>query len=574
MRISICYLFNSHLMNRYFFILFFTISFITIGYAQNTQENLIFKYLDYGKLSDKDYKNSIKKFRELILDCKNQGYYNVASMCYYNIGHLYLKQGQYELARTEFKQGIEIGEKSKEQSGTAINLAGLGWILQDLNSETLGNEYIQKGIALLESNKHYDEFKYMVLGKLYTISGFSKTNRSDSLEIRIININKAISSYNKSSSKYFSKDALLSESYISLASVKQDLGQYKAAIFNLRKAEYYNKLKIMHTSEVIYLGLTGNYMLIKEYDSAIIYGKRTLEILDKEGNDEPEVRLKLYGYMREAYKSIDNEEMFARYSSLYMYLENEINKSKLKVAGKINVENSMESEKKSMFDHSIFMILGSLLLLLLIGMIYYQRKHRQEVKAFKNFRKTIKEKREDGIASFPIKEFKHEEFISSDIPENQFFKGLEEKLEDKANLMPIQSIRLEEAISNETEKQLLKRLEKFEKKKGFTQKGITQSKLAGQLHTNVRYLSIVIKKYKKEKNFSTYLNILRINYIVDKIEKDNLYRKYKISYLADECGYPTSSSFTKAFSEITGVTPSAYINLLNQEEQGIGKITD
>jgi YesN/AraC family two-component response regulator len=495
---------------------------------------MVWQYLDYGKLSDKDPKTAEKKIKELIDQCKTQGYYNLASMSYSNIGHLYLKQGQYELARATFKQGIEIGSKSKEQSGKALNMGFMGWLLQDLNSETLGSEYITNGITLLESNKENDEFKYLVLGKLYTLLGFSKTNRPDSLKIRLYNINKALNNYHKASPQYFNKNALISENYINIASIHYDLNNYKEAINNLKKAESYNKLQINHTSGRIYLGLAGNYSKLQQYDSTIVYGNKALKYI----NNENEVSLELYGYMKNAYENKGNKEMAIKYLNLSQNLENKINKSKLKTAGKINEENSFYNKKYFKLTQLTFIALGFLLLCLLGGIIYYKKKHTKEAIAFRNFRQIMKEKQE-------------------------------QEFQTKIDLTP--NIRLEEAISNETEKQILKGLKKFENKAGFTQKGITQSKLAAQLHTNVRYLSIIIKKHKNE-NFSNYLNTLRINYIILKIEKDILYRKYKISYLADECGYPTPSAFTKAFNEITGVTPSSYISFLNQEERSINEI--
>jgi len=117
-------------------------------------------------------------------------------------------------------------------------------------------------------------------------------------------------------------------------------------------------------------------------------------------------------------------------------------------------------------------------------------------------------------------------------------------------------------ISEETKKQIMEGLELFEKQQLFREKGITQTKLAVRLKTNTKYLSVIIKHNKAE-NFSLYINRLRVSYIVEKLKTDTKYRKYKISYLADETGYATASSFTRTFRKIIGITPSAYINLQN-----------
>jgi len=77
------------------------------------------------------------------------------------------------------------------------------------------------------------------------------------------------------------------------------------------------------------------------------------------------------------------------------------------------------------------------------------------------------------------------------------------------------------------------------------------------LGTNTTYLSEVINKHKN-KNFNSYVNDLKIGYIINKIYTDPKYHTYKITYLADECGLPYSS-FVSAFKEYTGMTPSAFI---------------
>ncbi|MCJ7935657.1 MAG: helix-turn-helix domain-containing protein [Chryseobacterium sp.] len=116
-------------------------------------------------------------------------------------------------------------------------------------------------------------------------------------------------------------------------------------------------------------------------------------------------------------------------------------------------------------------------------------------------------------------------------------------------------------ISEEAVIQILEGLELFEKEQQYREKGITQGKLATRLQTNTKYLSLVIKNYKAE-NFNLYINKLRISYVVEKLADDPEYRKYKISYLADETGFATHSAFTRTFREITGATPSSYISSL------------
>jgi AraC-like DNA-binding protein len=43
------------------------------------------------------------------------------------------------------------------------------------------------------------------------------------------------------------------------------------------------------------------------------------------------------------------------------------------------------------------------------------------------------------------------------------------------------------------------------------------------------------------------------------------YLNYKISYLADESGFSSHSSFATVFKSITGIAPTTFIDLLNKD---------
>lgn len=117
-------------------------------------------------------------------------------------------------------------------------------------------------------------------------------------------------------------------------------------------------------------------------------------------------------------------------------------------------------------------------------------------------------------------------------------------------------------ISDKTEEEILEKLKKFENSKLFLDKQLRVASLAKQLDTNTRYLSSIINA-SKNKSFNAYINSLRIQYIVNKLNAEPKYRTYKISYLAEESGFASQSSFTTAFKEVTAHTPSAYIKKIS-----------
>lgn len=122
-------------------------------------------------------------------------------------------------------------------------------------------------------------------------------------------------------------------------------------------------------------------------------------------------------------------------------------------------------------------------------------------------------------------------------------------------------------ITLEKEVAILKQIEDFEYNKYFLDKNISISVLAAKFSINHRYLSYVVNKHKKC-DFATYVNELRVSYIVACLKNNPQYLKYKISYLADQCGFASHSRFTVTFKKITGYPPSTFIsNLKNEKEE-------
>lgn len=120
------------------------------------------------------------------------------------------------------------------------------------------------------------------------------------------------------------------------------------------------------------------------------------------------------------------------------------------------------------------------------------------------------------------------------------------------------------AIPLETEQAILQKLKRFESSNKFISNDMSLAVLAGQFETNTKYLSEIINKHYQD-NFNTYINKLRINFIIDKLKTDPNYMHYKISYLAEKCGFSSHSSFATVFKSITGIAPVTFIELLKEE---------
>jgi len=123
-------------------------------------------------------------------------------------------------------------------------------------------------------------------------------------------------------------------------------------------------------------------------------------------------------------------------------------------------------------------------------------------------------------------------------------------------------------LSQEIIDDLLRKLEKFERNKDYLNSNISLMALAKKFNTNSSYLSRVLNS-SKSINFSQYLNDLRIDYAVNQMKNDAVFRKYTIEAIATECGYNNSASFSRSFYKKTGLHPSYFINEIIKDQKAL-----
>lgn len=119
-------------------------------------------------------------------------------------------------------------------------------------------------------------------------------------------------------------------------------------------------------------------------------------------------------------------------------------------------------------------------------------------------------------------------------------------------------------VGREVTAAILPYLEKFEKNKMYLDKDISLVKLASYLHTNTKYTSLIIAQHRG-KNIPTYIRDLKVDYIVDKLKKNELgFRKFTNEALAREAGFGSTQIFTKAFIARMELSPTYFIKELNK----------
>jgi len=113
---------------------------------------------------------------------------------------------------------------------------------------------------------------------------------------------------------------------------------------------------------------------------------------------------------------------------------------------------------------------------------------------------------------------------------------------------------------------ILHKLQLFEKSNKFVKKNYTLNVLAKELKTNSSYLSKIIN-CSKEVNFPNYINKLRIDYAIDKLKVDPVFRNYTVQAIAEEVGFNKAQSFSTAFQKQTEISIVYFITQINESNK-------
>ncbi len=112
--------------------------------------------------------------------------------------------------------------------------------------------------------------------------------------------------------------------------------------------------------------------------------------------------------------------------------------------------------------------------------------------------------------------------------------------------------------SDKTVDEILQKLKNLEAQEFYLNPKYNLYATAKKIETNTTYLSSILNTHKKM-TFTEYLNNLRIQYTLARLEDDKKFRMYTIKAIAKEVGYKSHGSFSRAFKAKTGENPSTYL---------------
>lgn len=299
-----------------------------------------------------------------------------------------------------------------------------------------------------------------------------------------------------------------------------NIGNVLAAYFYLGKA--YDGLGKKAKAAENFIRVDSIYKITKEISTEFIDG---------------------YPYLITYYKNIRDKENQLKYITAYMIIDStlqknyrELNKLVFKeydtphlIADKESLITSLNNDKIKTYWGLGFLFLTTIGV---GGFAVHQYRIKKQYRS--RFEKIIKESNINGNS-----EFRKENTI-------------------KNNAIKIEDIGIAEELIN----QILEKLNRFEKNKGYLESNITVQILSTTFETNTKYVSKIVNAYKG-KSFTQYINDLRIEYAISQLQENNKLRKYTVQALALEFGFNNAESFSTAFYKKTGIKPTYFIKELD-----------
>ena len=417
----------------------------------------------------------------------------------------------------------DVAEKSSDPEMMAQGYGSIANLYSHLNLTEKARPYLNKAIQQIERMPPGDKkfrlkaLSHLELGNLdLNDKNYTGANNNYKQSLQQFNLVK-----NMDRSNYHYRRSLYN-----IGNSYKYLRQKDSAEIYLTKALAKKGHEEADLKYFINASLAEVYSLRGEYKRSI----DTLQALLKDPEfDIIALKTDIYLTLARDYEKIGDNANYTLYNEKHLALRDTVKNNELKAINTaFNVEQKDFSESiQESEKNNRWLVYGIISIVLIsLSIIIYINK---------------KKKRERLLYQSIIIKLKTQAEILLDAQENT-----------EEDTRPIYSV----PASVETD--ILEGLEKFEESEGFRNSKLTVSMLAVELKTNPAYLSAVIKS-QKNKNFNTYINELRIRYICHKIHTHREYEKYKISYLAEDCGFTSHSAFSTVFKKVTGISPSVFL---------------
>jgi AraC-like DNA-binding protein len=519
-------------------------SLIAIQYANAYLEKAVIKedtlHIAFGyflkSMIEGDEKIKLHTYDTIIELTKNFKNKNFPSIAYYDKGAYYHNKRMFKPALDNYLLALTYNDGSIKENLDFLLKSAIGNLKNRINDnqEALklfkeNWEFVLKNNFIESSPDHYFQVLFSLTDSYRKNDSLTVADKFNKLGLKeSINLKDSINYY------HFVLNQGLIDFY---------LKKYDSSKFNIEKGLEY--LITINDNPNIAVGYYYRAMLnlqINNEEKAVRDFKRVDSIFQITNDILPEIK-DSYTYLIDYYKKnsdLENQLFYIErliqvdeiLTENFKYLSKNITQNydiptlllqKQNIINQLNKENELHKKIK-------YFTLLLALITAIFGVYQYFR------------RKSVKRK--------------FNELMNKQIPDATIFTENEKSQLNKIESdIPIEIINL-----------ILSSLSSFETNKDFLDKKITLNSLAKKINTNSTYLSKVINT-QVGMSFSNYLKKIRVEYALQSLKENKVYTKYSIKVLAEEFGFNSAESFTKAFYKELGIYPSEFIKNLIKTRQ-------
>jgi AraC-like DNA-binding protein len=291
------------------------------------------------------------------------------------------------------------------------------------------------------------------------------------------------------------------------------------------------------------------YFVTKKYDKALVFFKKSDSIAALTKLNTIDYLRSNY-YQAKIYNILKKPDLAYQHSKIYLDnyegFEAKLNEEALEFNYKQGVGNLTDEmitiEEKYKNEVLLNKGLKIFYVLLFVGIVFLLIKNiRDKNKAHKKMNALIEEFKANI-------EKKNNPELELEVKEDAVFEHEEIHLK-KENI----NLSIDEAKENKIVEKLLA----LESKLDYLNADFTLPYVAKKIKTNTTYLSYVVNK-RFGKSFGEYSNELKINYVINEMITNHMYRKYSTQAIAESVGFKNAVSFAKSFRKRTGVSPAQF----------------
>uniref|UniRef100_UPI00286DCF89 helix-turn-helix domain-containing protein n=1 Tax=Flavobacterium sp. TaxID=239 RepID=UPI00286DCF89 len=522
-----------------------------------------------GTISQKDsafyyYDKAIQKANQ-INDDKTVLYYKV------NKSNYLFSEFDFDGALSLYNECLDLAKKTNDTYTYDYIIIKKGNITYEIGKYKESLEIFKKGI------QRKDFKKETILGIQLSISkAYLKLNEPDSA---FIYTKKGIVESQKSKLDEFEMHFLNQQGLILI--YKNNYPKAKE-VFD-KALQLSEKSNILEMTRLILINMSKLYTLQNENSKAIEILEQILENKNKIALSSERLA-EIHYLLAENYKVTNNLSVSNIHLQKFIEEEKKLGQKKIETIDylhKIDVSEINNQKTAQITQKKILIIILIIFIIVIVSIFYRKKKNDNENQVrFDNLLQKINDfenelsKREliDTNVSQNLKEtivsetqMDFQEHILDDNNLLIDFADNHIEAEDIDEDLKIEGEMLSNSfvIKDKTITEILEKLIKLEEKKYFLNQECTLHNVAKKVKTNTAYLSKIVNN-ELGKTFSTYINELRINYIIIELKNNSKLRSYSINAIAEEIGYKSSDSFTKYFNATTGISPTIYIKKINK----------